>query len=344
MEKFKGINILVADDNAMNNQTLKQLLELSGASVSVAENGREAIETLRTSVVPIHVTLMDVNMPELDGLEATKIIRQDTQLSDMPIIAITADSSPQDQWRCFQAGMDSHIAKPLDYDKLCTSIEELINGKHNLFDLAPTLLDDKSEVEPKQEILRRFAQNTDLVRQMLSLYQQEFQKLFHELDHNEQRLKTRETLHAMRGLASTIGANRVVMSIIKLSELLKSHMLYKSMFQEAKRNLGIAQLSCIKRLNDMFDIEETSSIETSMCNLDTVDLSKTQKQKLIKLLKGSDLSAISEIEKLTDQYPKNGFLLRLRECVNHLKFDEALALLSSSSVNENKLSRADNAK
>lgn len=329
MDKFKGINILVADDNNMNNQALKQLLELSGASVSVAENGRIAIETLRASAKPFHITLMDVNMPELNGLEATKIIRQDTQLSDMPIIAITADSSPQDQWRCFQAGMDSHIAKPIDYDKLCTNIEELINGKHDQFALPFKSLDDKAEVESKHEILRRFAENTELVKQMLSLYQQEFQELFHELDHSEQRHKTRETLHAMRGLASTIGANAVVLSINKLSELVKSHMLYKSKFQEAKRNLDIVQRSCIKRLNDMFEIGEAPRIEISVRNLETIGLSEAQKQKLTTLLQISDLSAISHIEKLKSQHPDNGFVQKLSEYANHLKFEEALALLSS---------------
>ena len=151
---FKGLNILIADDSRLNNRTLKQLLELSGACVSTAENGLEAIACLRVAKDPIHLILMDVNMPVLDGLQASRIIREDKKFSSIPIIAVTADRSPQDQRQCFQAGMDAHIAKPLDYETLCTAIKDTLESKYNQLDLLDDWLEEDIEVESKQEIVK----------------------------------------------------------------------------------------------------------------------------------------------------------------------------------------------
>ncbi len=108
------LQILVAEDNKVNQKLARKVLEKWGHSVCVAENGQEALDKLDTT--HFDVILMDCNMPVLDGLEATRIIRQREQQSGshIPIIALTANAFEEDKLRCLEAGMDDYIAKPMN--------------------------------------------------------------------------------------------------------------------------------------------------------------------------------------------------------------------------------------
>lgn len=329
MDTLKGLNVLVADDNKLNNQTLKQLLELSGASASIAENGLEVLEWLKTSQKPFHLILMDLHMPELDGLETTRIIRQDSLFSDIPIIALTGDRSPHDQWECFQAGMDAHIAKPLDYEKLCASISNVLGKEYRPTKPVNEIVDDSTELESKQEILRRFANNSELVKQMIVLYQREFQELVTKLDIEHVPFEPRETLHALMGLAGTIGAKGVVQKIVKLSDLVKSHMPHKSVLIDARYELLQAQDRCVRELKHMFDVHDSFG-HVQQLQSTSFSFPEQEKLELVRLLQRSDLSAISYIEEVKNQHPNNGFVLKLSENINQLKFDQAIALLSTN--------------
>ena len=124
------LRILLAEDNVVNQTMAKRLLERAGHSVAVAGNGRLAIEALRRDC--FDVVLMDVQMPEMDGFEATAEIRRlegtpkgtGSQLSRMPIIAITAHAMAGDRERCLAAGMDGYVSKPIDVRDLFKAIAE----------------------------------------------------------------------------------------------------------------------------------------------------------------------------------------------------------------------------
>ena len=119
---FEGRRILVVEDDARNIFALSSILEPKGAKVEIARNGREAIEVLtRNTRQPgraIDLVLMDIMMPEMDGLTAMREIRKRPEWKKLPIIALTAKAMRDDQEKCLAAGANDYIAKPLDVEKL----------------------------------------------------------------------------------------------------------------------------------------------------------------------------------------------------------------------------------
>jgi CheY-like chemotaxis protein/signal transduction histidine kinase len=123
---FEGRRILVVEDDVRNIFALSKVLEPRGAKVEIARNGREALEVLgRGSVAAgtqVDLVLMDIMMPEMDGLTAMREIRKQPQWQKLPIIALTAKAMKDDQEKCLQAGANDYVAKPLDLDKLLSLI------------------------------------------------------------------------------------------------------------------------------------------------------------------------------------------------------------------------------
>ena len=130
VRKLEGVRILVADDNELNLEIMFEILNSSGAEVDCVHNGKEALDTyLKSSQGYYQIILMDVHMPEMDGLQATKKIRNSGRpdASIVPIIAMTADVFKEDIRRCKDAGMDAHIGKPVELDKLYSMVRKFIN-------------------------------------------------------------------------------------------------------------------------------------------------------------------------------------------------------------------------
>ncbi|MBN8751973.1 MULTISPECIES: response regulator [Variovorax] len=114
---FEGRTILLVDDDVRNIFALTSALEQRGAAVEIGRNGREALEKL-DQVREIDLVLMDVMMPEMDGLEATRRMRADPRFEKMPVIAITAKAMKDDREQCLAAGANDYLAKPVDLERL----------------------------------------------------------------------------------------------------------------------------------------------------------------------------------------------------------------------------------
>ena len=114
--ELAGCRALLVEDNEINQQVATELLQQAGLVVTIAGNGAIALETLRNA--QFDIVLMDMQMPVMDGLEATRRIRQQPGLEQLPIIAMTANAMASDRERCLAAGMNDHIAKPIDLDEL----------------------------------------------------------------------------------------------------------------------------------------------------------------------------------------------------------------------------------
>ncbi|WP_421988593.1 response regulator [Roseococcus sp.] len=119
-----GRRVLVVDDNALNREVATDFLELAGVIVTTANNGREALESLEDRV--FDAVLMDIHMPEMDGLEATRAIRRQPQWADLPIIALTAQARAEDRFIVADAGMNAHLAKPIDEAALYSVLAKAI--------------------------------------------------------------------------------------------------------------------------------------------------------------------------------------------------------------------------
>ncbi|MDC8773141.1 response regulator [Roseateles albus] len=124
-----GMRLLVVDDNLNNQQLAKELLEDAGARVDVAGDGQQAVDMLRADPQAYRVVLMDMLMPVMDGVTACLIIRNDLGLTDLPIVAMTANALASDRRDCLAAGMNEHIAKPFDVDKLLAMLLQLDAGR-----------------------------------------------------------------------------------------------------------------------------------------------------------------------------------------------------------------------
>lgn len=122
---LEGRRILIVEDDVRNVYSLTNILEPRGAIVEIARNGQEALDTLEQRArdpSPVDLVLMDVMMPVMDGLEATRRVRLDPRWAKLPIIMLTAKAMPDDQERCLAAGANDYMAKPLDVDKLLSLV------------------------------------------------------------------------------------------------------------------------------------------------------------------------------------------------------------------------------
>ena len=118
--EFAGKKMLLAEDMEVNREIILALLEYSGLTIDCAENGRQALEIVAQSPKKYDIIFMDVQMPEMDGYQATRLIRAlpDLQGAKLPIIAMTANVFKSDIEECLAAGMNEHIGKPVDIDKI----------------------------------------------------------------------------------------------------------------------------------------------------------------------------------------------------------------------------------
>ncbi len=132
MIQLDGRKILLAEDNFLNMEIATELLQMRGASVTPAENGREAVEAFQNAQPHFFdAILMDMQMPELDGCQAAEAIRalDRPDAGTVPIIALTANAFAEDISRTTQAGMNAHLAKPINIEQLCAVLTKLMSER-----------------------------------------------------------------------------------------------------------------------------------------------------------------------------------------------------------------------
>ncbi|MEQ9558110.1 MAG: PAS-domain containing protein [Rhodospirillales bacterium] len=118
LARIAGMRVLLVEDNEINQQVAREILGHAGVAVDIAGNGKIAVEMV--SITSYDMVLMDLQMPLMDGYEATRIIRADPRHKDLPIIAMTAHAMDSERAKCLAAGMNDHITKPIDPNRLYT--------------------------------------------------------------------------------------------------------------------------------------------------------------------------------------------------------------------------------
>jgi len=127
MRPIRGAQVLLAEDNPVNQQVAAAFLRAGGLDVTLAENGVEAVEWVKKA--RFDVVLMDMQMPDMDGTQATRLIRKLPQGLGLPIIAMTAAAMDSDRQECLAAGMNAHVAKPIDAQKLVKTLLEWVSPR-----------------------------------------------------------------------------------------------------------------------------------------------------------------------------------------------------------------------
>lgn len=136
LDRCSEASILLVEDNLVNQMVVISLLRKKGYQLDVANNGQEALDRLSANLY--RLILMDIQMPVLDGLEATRRIRENPAWASLPIVAMTAHAMNGDRERCLQAGMSEYLAKPVDHNRLLKLVEQyLAEGQPTSLPVAP---------------------------------------------------------------------------------------------------------------------------------------------------------------------------------------------------------------
>ena len=131
-ERIGGARVLLVEDNAINRQVAEGLLTAVGLVVETVWDGVEAVQRLSEGGAEPDVVLMDIQMPRMDGLEAARKIREELELHQLPIIAMTAHAMASDRERCLDAGMNDHVPKPIEREHLYAKLVQWIGGREGL--------------------------------------------------------------------------------------------------------------------------------------------------------------------------------------------------------------------
>jgi CheY-like chemotaxis protein len=122
-ELSRGLRVLLAEDNPTNQELIRLILSQAGVLVEVAGNGVEAVLRVMDDSRPVpDIVLMDLHMPEMDGYEATRAIRREPRFHALPVVALTTNVMAGDRERCLAAGMNDHLAKPVDTGALFAAL------------------------------------------------------------------------------------------------------------------------------------------------------------------------------------------------------------------------------
>ena len=250
VKKLAGIRMLVVEDNDVNQMVAEGLLTKAGISYSIANNGKEAIESLKNNV--FDGVLMDVRMPVMDGLEATKIIRETYSAKELPIIAMTAQVFVRDVRNCLQAGMNDHIAKPINPMELYIKLDKWISDNRNSIvdkvNVHPEVHSQEHVTVPSiagidtEDGMMRAGDNEELYIKILVSFHagqefvvEEIRKQFELGDIN----KATSLIHTLKGSAGNIGAKELYQISTRLEhEIRDHHLLDEELSAEVEVELG----------------------------------------------------------------------------------------------------------
>lgn len=213
----RGARILLAEDNEINQQVACELLEGVGLIVDVAENGRIAVEMANAK--PYDLILMDIQMPEMDGLEATASLRADEKFNDLPIVAMTAHAMAGDREKSLAHGMNDHITKPIDPSELYEVLSRLIpDGEREPAPEKPKAVQEEVGLPDEiagidiQSGLMRVNNNRKLYRELLVKVHDNYSQSGEEVETliaNGQHDDAQILAHTIKGLAGNIGAGEL---------------------------------------------------------------------------------------------------------------------------------------
>ena len=214
---FGALHLLLVEDNELNRQIACELLEMVGATVAVAGNGCEAVEMVVNGDQRFDVVLMDIQMPEMDGIQATRLIRGNSRFSELPIIALTAHAFAEERQRTQDAGMNDHVTKPIEprelMESICRQLPHLPGLRENSLNTGDDITDTETLVVipgiDTTGALRRVGGKVKLYLDVLKKFKDGQRNAPEQIIaalQSGDRLGAERIAHSLKGLAGTIGA------------------------------------------------------------------------------------------------------------------------------------------
>jgi PAS domain S-box-containing protein len=246
----KRLRILVAEDNMVNRKLVTRLLQKRGHHVDAVENGRAAVDAIDSSTQsPFEVLLMDLQMPEMSGFEATHAIRERERESGghLPIVALTAHAMVGDRERCLAAGMDGYLSKPIDVNDLIATVERF--GAEHASRPAEAPLTDAAVVFDEEAALAYAGGDRRLLKQVVELFRSDSPLSFRKID---RALRSRDSealrmaAHSLKGAIATVGSPAGRKAAANLESMARSHQ-----FADAEQVFGDLR-ELVGRLDEAF--------------------------------------------------------------------------------------------
>jgi two-component system sensor histidine kinase/response regulator len=336
-----NMSVLLVEDNHANQMVAMELLESEGAVVILAENGQQALELIKSSANIFDVVLMDIQMPVMDGYQASREIRQTLGLQQLPIVAMSANALQSDRKAALAAGMNEYIGKPFeltflvekliqlcDWNPLKPTISTRLNTKKNTSDQNKTT---DNALLNFAESLERFSGNIKVYQRALRVFMKDSRLLVATLPEsltgcNQANMLT--SLHSIKGMAANLGAEAMA-SICKKMEIDFALSLTKgAIFDQVSYQRDLAQLqsgliaTCQFIQHELTD--NPSGSNQSVSTLQNSDLAVLLSQ-LATLLAQSDLDALNFEQSLFDQFfdVKPELFQLLDDSVKQFEFVEA---------------------
>jgi PAS domain S-box-containing protein len=332
---LEGARILLAEDNEINQQIVVELLESAGAIIDVANNGREAVEKVIASTRPYDAILMDLQMPEMGGFEATRIIRADAQFRHIPILAMTAHAMAEERKHCLAVGMNDHITKPVDPDTLFQALIHCIGRDQ------PPTIHPAAFAQPSSEALqipgidtkaglRRVLGNQKLYLSLLSRFCQgqcdAAARIRIALAEEDYAVADR-IAHTLKGVAGNIGALSVQAAARKLEILIQENT-NPAAIGQALQHFDAAIATVIDQIRLTLSVMTTpSSVETAVLDQQAFKLVLA---KLVDFLSDDDSEAIDYFDAVRDQFKtacNEADFAALDKAIHGFEFSQALSRL-----------------
>ena len=337
-EKLRGAHLLLVEDNEINQQVARELLGKAGITVSIANNGKEAIEAIEREY--FDGVLMDLQMPVMGGIEATEKIRKDDRFQTLPIIAMTANAMTGDREKCIDAGMNDHIAKPIDITELFETLGRwvtpsnpaaFVEAETSSEDVSPDVIEipamDGIDIEGG---IRRVGGNRKLYRNILMKFRSSQANAVTEVKaavaDDDMESATRAA-HTVKGVAGNIGADdlqaaaRALESALEDGETEHLEALCDAVQFELSRVL--ASTACLE-----IDEEEEEQGEARAVDRAVVDPLLAE---LTTLLEDDDTDAERCLDALEVALKGTGLckseLNGIRDSIGQYDFEEALELM-----------------
>ncbi|MEI6385907.1 MAG: response regulator [Spirochaetota bacterium] len=353
---FGGARVLLVEDNEINRQIATELLESVGVEVTVAVDGLEAVEAVMQADSPFEAVLMDIQMPLMDGYTAARSLRSDSRFSALPIIAMTAYAMETDKRRVLEAGMNDHIAKPIDPEVLFATLERFVRMPAS-GDRHPASGDrrwdgDASEDSPQErpgsepssltslvtidtrEGLARVGGKTDFYIELLTRFAE---------DHREDGNRIAAALargdaqmaellaHSLKGVAGNIGATAIQKAAAGLEDILR-HGADPLTQEGAIIAIRAALASALDELSPIMEARLQAGLEARQAS---PERRAAILEELLRLLENFDVEAVTYFKDIRSELLGifgSERLMKLEDALTNYEYEEAAQWLRSETL------------
>ncbi len=305
---LSGARVLVVEDNSTNQMIMLELLAQIGIAAVCAGDGQEAVGLVSSS--PFDLILMDLQMPIMDGYEATRQIRQMKSAAELPILAVTAHAMAKDRERCLAMGMNGHVSKPVHPNELYATLAQWIKPRSKPVNVQRPQIQDGITPDTltginMAEVLERFSGNQTLLRTVLIDFHSKNLSTMGEIRqaiqaHDDERVGF--LVHTLKGVAGNIGAEALAATARELEETIK-----QGREENVPELLNALEQQMVELLTTIAGIGKSATSptvsETSATDMMGRDLLARGLQELYNLVRQGKVSAAGEFKLLKPHLP-----------------------------------------